>query len=311
MLATNGPRWYDQRSESNWSSFGVSIAITIGIFAAAIMSMRTVSTWLEPRLTARETPTIVELQPPIVAPKPVAKPVVRPERVAPSVAAPTVTPKTIDIAPPVAAPVTMPTTIAPVTPRDSSANKSTAPAIPLGPVRRPYSTDTLVSNLRGADVPIAAGVTHIEAVPNTAHARDSIAASMMASAKDWLTDKYKPKGAELAALQAGKREAERMMQRTTTAGTQDIHVPVGEGLGGVGAVGGGKTGYHDGMVSIPFPLLSPGPSPAERKRNEKLVAEYQGYLHRMDDRIVLRADSVRADSLRRDSIAKARARIVP
>ena len=310
MLATNGPRWYDQRPESNWSSFGVSIAITIGIFAAAVMSMRTVSTWLEPRAD-REVPTVVELQPPVVAPKPLPKPVVRPAPATPSVAAPTVTPKTIDIAPPVAAPTTTPTTIAPIkTPADSAPGKSATPAIPLGPVSRPYSADTLVSNLRGAGAAIAAGVTRREAVPNTAHARDSIAASVMADAANWLSDKYKPKGAELAALQAGKREAERMMKRTTSAGAQDIHVPMGEGLGGVRAVGGGKTGYHDGMVSVPLPLLSPGPSPEERKRNEKLVAEYQGYLHRMDDRIVLRADSIRADSLRRDSIAKAR-RIIP
>jgi len=311
MLATNGPRWYDQRPESNWSSFGVSIAITIGIFAAAIMSMRTVATWLEPR-SEREIPTVVELRPPVAEPAPVPKPVVRPAPVTPSVAAPTVTPRAIDIAPPIASPTSVPTTIGPgSTPSDTNRTKASGPLIPLGPAGVKGGTEAPISG-----APIAAGVTSGKALPNSARARDSIiAAGVMGDAALWLTDKYKPKGAELAALEQSRRIADRMMRRTTSAGAwQDVHVPMGEGMNGEGAVGGGKTGVHmtpNGvMATVPFPLFSSGPSPEERKRNEKLVAEYQGYLHRMDDRIVLRADSVRADSLRRDSIAKAR-RIIP
>lgn len=312
MLATNGPRWYDHRPESNWSSFGVSIAVTIGIFLAAISSMRTVSSWLEPRSIDRETPTMVELQPPVAEPKPIPKPVVRPEPVAPSVAAPTTVPMTIDMAPPIVPPASVPTTIGPgSTSTDTNRVKSSGPAIPLGPVGGKGGE----APISGA--PIAAGVTSGEALPGSARSRDSIiAVGVMGDARLWLTDKYKPKGAELAELQYGKRVADRMMRRTTSAGAwQDVNVLTGDGKDGVGAIGGGKNGVHmtpnGAVVSVPFPLLSSGPSPAERKRNEKLVAEYRGYLHRMDDRIVLRADSIRADSLRRDSIAKARARIVP
>jgi len=314
MLATNGPRWYDHRPESNWSSFGVSVAITIGIFVAAVMSMRTVSTWLEPRSAGREIPTLVELQPPTVEPKPVPKPAVRPEATAPSVAVPTVTPRTIDVAPLLAPPTSVPTTIGPVsTPADTTNHaRSSRSAIPLGPVGTKGGAEAPISG-----APIAAGVTSGQALPTSASAREAIiAAGVMADAANWMSDKYKPKGAELAALQESKRMADRMMRRTTSAGAwQDVHVPMGEGMNGVGAVGGGKTGVqmtpNGVMASVPFPLFSSGPSPEERKKNEKLVAEYQGYLHRMDDRIVLRADSIRADSLRRDSIAKARARIVP
>jgi hypothetical protein len=308
MLATNGPRWYDHRPESNWSSFAVSLAVTVGLFVAAITSMRTVSSWIETRSAERDVPTVVHLDPPVTVPVPQPKPIATHA----PVAAPTVTPKTIDIAPSVAAPISTPTTIAPVAPvapRDTARGIGSTPVIPLGPVGVRSGGDTLVSNLRGAPI-LPAGVTPPAKVPNTAETRDSIAQGVMADARLWLTDKYKPKGAELAALQASQRVADRMARRTTSAGAwQDVHVPMGEGLGGVGAVNGGKSGVHmtpnGAVVSVPFPLLSSGPSPEERKRNEKLMAEYQGYLHRMGDRVLLRADSVRADSLRRDSIAKA------
>jgi len=81
-------------------------------------------------------------------------------------------------------------------------------------------------------------------------------------------------------------------------------------VGGVGAVNGGKTGVtmdSRGVgVSIPFPLFSPGLSPEDRKRNEKLYAEYLAYLRREQEVILLKRDSIRVDSLRRDSLAKRR-----
>ena len=88
--------------------------------------------------------------------------------------------------------------------------------------------------------------------------------------------------------------------------THDLYTPMGSGVGGVGAVNGGKTGLtmdSRGVgVSVPFPLFSSGPSPAERKRNEKLVAEYLAVLRALNDRILMKRDSIRADSLRADSV---------
>jgi len=73
-----------------------------------------------------------------------------------------------------------------------------------------------------------------------------------------------------------------------------------------GAVNGGKTGVtmdSRGVgVSVPFPLFSSGPSPAERKRNEKLHAEYLAFLRGQQERILLKRDSIRADSIRADSL---------
>jgi hypothetical protein len=59
------------------------------------------------------------------------------------------------------------------------------------------------------------------------------------------------------------------------------------------------------IISIPAPLLSPGPSPAERKRNEAIDADYQRRLRRLQDQLALRRDSIKTDSLKRDSLARA------
>jgi hypothetical protein len=110
-------------------------------------------------------------------------------------------------------------------------------------------------------------------------------------------------------IEASKGQMRTLGQRPTTAGQgHDLYVPMGEGVGGVGAVGGGKTGLSMGpnglTYSIPFPLFSPGPSPEERKRNEKLLAEYLAYLRRQNDRILLKRDSIRADSAFRAAMSK-------
>lgn len=61
-------------------------------------------------------------------------------------------------------------------------------------------------------------------------------------------------------------------------------------------------------ASIDAPFLSPGPSPAQRKRNAVVDSEYQLRLRRLEDRMLLGRDSIRADSLRRDSLARAKRR---
>lgn len=83
----------------------------------------------------------------------------------------------------------------------------------------------------------------------------------------------------------------------------------GEGMGGEGAVGGSPAMHGGGMaVSSGFslPLFSSGPSKAQRKKNEAIDAEYQLGLRRLEDRLLLKRDSVRIlarlDSIRRDSL---------
>ena len=66
---------------------------------------------------------------------------------------------------------------------------------------------------------------------------------------------------------------------------------------------GAKTGITGG---VGLPLFSKGPSAAQRRKNEAIEADYQARLRRLQDRILLRRDSIRADSLRRDSLAKRR-----
>ena len=59
-----------------------------------------------------------------------------------------------------------------------------------------------------------------------------------------------------------------------------------------------------GGISIPFPFLSRGPSPEQRRRDSAIHAENMATLQRLAQRVAHRRDSLRADSLRRDSIAR-------
>lgn len=159
--------------------------------------------------------------------------------------------------------------------------------------------------------PIApAGVTTIRA-PNTPQVRDSIATERMNDIP-LLAKTHAPTGSELALLQQSQRTADRTARRATTSGNaRDVHLMTGEGVDGVGAVNGGRTSFSPFGGSIPFPLFSPGPSPAQRRANEKLDAEYQLRLRRLQDRARLVADAVRLDSLRRDSLARDSRRPIP
>ena len=94
-------------------------------------------------------------------------------------------------------------------------------------------------------------------------------------------------GAELAELQQSQRAAEQLARRATTAGnSRDVHVMMGRGLGGAGAVGGGAGG------SLPLHLLSSGPSREQRARDDEINADYQRRLLRLRDRIKARQDSI-------------------
>jgi hypothetical protein len=109
---------------------------------------------------------------------------------------------------------------------------------------------------------------------------------------------HPPTGQELANLQAGKRQAEMLAHRVGTAGnSEDVHVMTGNAKGGAGVASGG-------LGSIPFPLLEPGPSAAQRKRDEAIDADNRARFLRLEARAAAMRNSARADSLRRDSLAR-------
>jgi hypothetical protein len=144
-------------------------------------------------------------------------------------------------------------------------------------------------------------------VANTAAYRDSMLKEKLQV--PYLSAKYAPKGEILAASRQSQAAALGTYRRSTTAGSAEVHVAQGEGMNGEGAVGGGGGvqggGMHAGS-SFGLPLLSKGPSAAQRKKNEIIDADYRDRLRRLEDRMLLKRDSIRLDSLRRDSLAKRR-----
>ena len=108
--------------------------------------------------------------------------------------------------------------------------------------------------------------------------------------------------AAAASIAESQRQAEQEARRVATAGNSaDLHVPTGQGVGGVGAVTGG--------VSIGVPLLSRGPSRAQRRRDSTVDADNRRMLADLAQRVEAKKVSIRAESLRvamrKDSIKRA------
>ena len=126
-----------------------------------------------------------------------------------------------------------------------------------------------------------------------------------------LARKHPPQGQDLADLQYSQRHIIELSRRVGTAGNADVHVPVGEGRDGVGAVGGGlsSSNVSSSGVHVPLTLFSErARQPRSSKRDSIIDADNRARLDRFTAVIATR-DSVRADSLRRDSLA--RRRVVP
>ena len=322
MLAAQGLHWLDRQPRGpRWPSFGVAAAVTAAMFAVAFVSMRSVAPWSDAEREPASTPLVVPLRPPPAAPRK-ETPVVPAPQPAPRIRTDvTPAPPTVTAAPrviaPIVAPLAPPTAlpVAPPVAADTARARDVAPAIPTVPTLRRNSglADTAMTVRGGAPSYAPAGVTDASRAKNTAKLRDSVITEKL-EAINWLTA---PMSAEAkSGIAQSQDQARMLMQRSTSVGmTNGLYVPMGSGVGGVGAVNGGKTGVtmdSRGVgVSLPFPLFSPGPSPAERKRNEKLHAEYLAYLRHEQEVILLRRDSIRADSLRLDSLAKKRALIRP
>lgn len=275
-----GRWWLERGTAPSWQSRVVAFLATTALFVAAFLAMTTLRGQRRETLpAANDRTTVVEFQPPRpVAPPP--RPIVPPRRTSPRQAVVPSPPGPVTRAPVTQSPplITPPSTNAP---RDSSrlgGKIPTGPLSPLGPIFEPPTIESHpdpATTARGAPIS-RAGVTG-ESPALTPSQRDSILALKMAliakMSRDWVPS------------EEDKRE---IAQRE-----KELGGGARRGAGGLG-VGG----------SIPFPLFSKGPSPAERKRNEKIDADNQLRLKRLQERAVALRDSLRADSLRRDSIAR-------
>lgn len=321
MLAAQGLHWLDRQPRGpRWPSFGVAAAVTAALFVLAFVSMRSVTPWSQtdrepasaPVVVLRPPPPVPRKESPVVPAPQVTPSVPRRIRPAPPIPVPQPTPQVI--APsvtPIAPPIATPLPVAPPTAVDTSRARDVGPLIPTVPILRHNSglSDTAMA-LRGGAAYAPAGVTIGSRTKNSAKLRDSIITEKMAMIPELA--RMGPMGAEAArGLEQSQNQARMTAQRTTSVGmTNGLNIPTGSGVNGVGAVNGGKTGLtmdSRGIgVSIPFPLFSPGLSPAERKRNEKLHAEYLAFLRHEQEVMLFKRDSIRADSLRRDSLFKRR-----
>ena len=319
MLAAQGLHWFDRQPQGpRWPSFGVAAAATAALFVLAFVSMRSIAPWSDQLREPNSAPVVVPLRPPPSVAKPVDETPVVPraapptrrreiERSAPvpTPALPIVPPTVTPIAPPVAAPVV------PSLPVDTSRARDIAPQVSTAPTMRHNSgLSDAEMTIRGNATYAPAGVTSASRAKNSAKVRDSIITEKLALVPELA--RMGPMSSESrGTIDQSQSQARALAQRSTSVGMRDLHVPMGEGVGGVGAINGGKTGLSMGpnglTYSVPFPLFSSGPSPEERRRNEKLLAEYLAYLRRQNDRILLKRDSIRADS----AFRAANSKIVP
>lgn len=309
MRSTNGPRWFDRRRpENTWPSVVVSIAATAGLFASAFVAMQTVGRWSARSNERLAPPVVVTLTPPPTPPIDRRRPV-RAKPLSPESRAPAAT-EPVPVAPPPiapAAPLPAPST-AHVDRDTGTARAQTAPVIPLGPVSISRDGPDTAMGVRGGAPNAQSGVTIGSRTANTGSFRESIAGAKMKTIAE-IAATRPPTGAELAELRESQRSALQVYRRSTTAGSAEVHVPQGEGMGGEGAVGGSGAMRGKGLgvgSGFSLPFLSKGPSAAQRKKNDSIDADYQRRLRRLQDRILLRRDSVRLDSLRRDSLARRR-----
>lgn len=289
MLATNGPRWFDHAApDAHWQSVGISLLLTAAIFSTALVAMRSITTWGS-ALAAPEKPVVVRLTPPV--PQPKNKPLEH---------------RTAPIAPPSSAPTSVPTQLPPV---ETSINS--AVVAPAAPIVATPATVADSSAGRGAAIPGAPGNAQPAAIGAVyAHGAPISPAGVVAGPRGGLpafSPNYakQPTGEEKATLDESHRVAAQMERRASTSGNSaDVHVPIGAGIDGVGA-------DTSGFGRIALPVLSRGPSAAQRKRDAALYREYLAALARLQKRIATKRDSILTDSLRADSTARARPKIVP
>lgn len=300
-MERHGPRWIDRRTpEVSGASFSVSVLLTLALFASSFLAMRTVTGGASATDDDRSPPVVIRLAPPASQPL---------RREAASRPAAVVSPDIAVNTPSVSPLPAMPSNAAPAapetsTPRDTSARRGAqAPStVPLGIAPPPSGLADTAMGVRGGAPMAPSGVTIGGRNANTARFRDSVVnLRIKTGVSTWMD--HLPTGRELRELESSRSAARALATRTTTSGNgRGVNVMQGEGMNGEGAVGGAA----GGLGSVSAPLFSPGRSAAQRKRDEKLDADYQLRLRRLQDRLIARRDSLRADSLRRDSLARTR-----
>ncbi|MEP6491326.1 MAG: hypothetical protein ABJF01_01520 [bacterium] len=264
-----------------WRALGASVAVTTALFAAAITAMtsfRALTSTSEMNSSERVAwvPVAIPIPAPLppreqprrVAPAPVAEPITRVQSSS-SVGMPTAS--TMPAAPSINARIRRDSSAIPQPPIGTRIPLSVEPATPI-----PFNPPAI--GVAGA--PVAPAGVVLSHAPMSVQARDSTLAALMAS------------------------------------------VPGMARAGGSGRSGGtvraipitqpGAPGQQQPAVcvcvSLPLPILEPGPSAAQRKRDAVIAADNQARLTRLEERLreqrdSMRLDSLRKDSLRRDSIA--------
>ncbi len=292
-----------QSGPAPWRETLVSIAATCVLFAAAIVSMTSVLVRERSRaedLDASSRTRVTFLQPPRPTipmpglpeeakrkPRPTKRATEAPE------AAPTVTsplaPTPVDTSARATAPAPSlfpPTNLRTITSPQPAAAPERSTAAPTGVAGAPAAPAGVTVESRAAR-----GMA-------TMTPRDSAFAAWNEQAHDlarWQTMSVDAKNTTAAS----GREIARLAERAGTAGnSSDVHVPTGQGMDGVGAAGG--------LISIPFPLFSSGPSRAQRVRDSVIDADVRAGLARLAARARAKHDSLRVialrDSLRADSL---------
>jgi hypothetical protein len=293
----------NQPGSVSWTSGTVSLVTTTALFAAAFLAMRTVRfTALDFPRVDRIEPTVVRLTPPVPPVEP-ARSVTRP---APTSVPVGVSPPSTAVQQPTLAPmapVIRPVDVAPMTrPPEPVRDTSIAGSAPgtskpsltdLVPLRDVPTFPPRADNVRRPAPFGPAGVTARAGVISTG-ARDAIATAKMVGI-GVLAARYKPTAQEKEAIRQQNEPGLPEYGRAARMDGQPRSVPLMNGGSAVAIP----------LGSIAFPLFSPGPSPAERKRNAVIDAENRLLLRRLQDRVALLRDSVRADSLKRDSLARA------
>lgn len=261
-----GETWSQRGRSAAWGSSTIALVVTSALFAAAFAAM---SRFDAPTINFDRAP--VERTTLVYAPPP--KPAERVEPRTRAVPRPAAEVQSNASSPTLVAPSTVPSSLAPPAPVDVPRDSASAPAkvnralfLPPSPTSKLYESPKFELP---AATPAGRGAPRATAgvtAPRTPGADTPHTVNI-----------YERELAEIRAEMA----------------RQNSPHAIGAPAGKVGA----------GM-SIPVPLLSSGPSRAERRKNEAIDADNQERLGRLQQLIVARRDSARADSLRRDSLAR-------
>jgi len=308
-------RFRRQEPEHRWQSVLVSVAVTVLVFALALGSMVSL-----PVLSNREHSTddkVAIIRFPSPEPRPPVPVVKRPSPSKPvePVRPPTQAVAPPDVAPPIATqPQIAPPVVAPIAP-------SVGVPLPVGGISRGADSAN-GGGARGASAPrgsgkgaplAPAGISLSDRAANTPFVRDSILKSKLALIPG-LAATRAPTGREKAELEQSQRSALALRQRDLTSGNSNgLVILQGKGMNGAGAVDPRPAGALGFGGSIPFTLLSSGPTREQRRKDAIVEADNQLRERRLEDRMLLQRDSIRADSVRADSVRadSLRWRVIP